>query len=95
MDMRLTLAAALALTGFGRIAAAADNTEKLKEKEEARLERKCEKEDAKERRDEDRGRKHLAPDNKWDELCVPPAPPPDPENPPAEPPPPIMPVPPM
>lgn len=70
MDMRLTLAAALALTGFGRIAAAGD------------LERKCAKEEVKEQRDEDRDRKHLAPDNKWDELCVPPPPPPPPIEPP-------------
>lgn len=65
MDMRLALAAGLALTAFGsQLAAAGD------------LERKCAKEEIKEQRDEDRDRKHLAPDNKWDELCVPPPPPP-------------------
>lgn len=88
MDMRLTLAAGLALITFGpRIAAAGD------------LERKCAKEEVKEQREEDRGRTHLAPDNKWDELCVPPPPPLPPpppvlENPPAIPPPPQLPPPP-
>lgn len=53
-------------------------------KKEEVVERKCVKEEAKDRRDEDRDRKHSRPDNKWDELCA------EPELPPVLPPPVII-----
>lgn len=75
----LLLATGLTLIAFApRFAAAADNTDKLAEKEKSRLAEKCAKEAAKDLRDAERGRTHPRPDNKWDELCAPPPPPVEP-----------------
>lgn len=86
MINKLLLATGLTLLAFApRVSAAADNADKLAEKERIRLEKKCAKEAAKDRRDAERGRLHPRPDNKWDALCAPPPPPPPPpvEAPPA------------
>lgn len=86
--MRIRLALAMGLLTLlcaPRPAAAGDDAGKKQGEEETRLERKCDHEDEKDRRDEARNRRHPRPDNKWDELCVPPPPPV--EEPPAPPPP--------
>lgn len=71
MKIRLTLATGLALIAFSpRLCRAADNSGKKAEKEDARLERKCAHEADKDRRDEERHRRHARRDNKWDELCA-------------------------
>lgn len=76
MNIRL-FAATLMLIAFApRPSVAGENKAKKAEKEEARLEEKCSKEADKDVRDFERDRRHARPDNKWDELCAPPAPPP-------------------
>jgi len=78
MNLRLTLATFALIALCPRPSLAADNTEKIQEKEDARLAGKCAKEALKEVRDGERGRIHAQPENKWDELCAPPAPPVEP-----------------
>ena len=93
MKTFFTLTVALASMFPGSSSAADDKSRKAGE-DEVRLERKCDNEADKERRDEDRDRKHSQRDNKWDEVCAPPAPPPPPPPPVmTDPPPPVLPPP--
>lgn len=74
--MRLLLTTGALLIAFApRPAAAERDNPGSQGTEEIRLERKCAQQREKDRRDEDRGRKHAQRDNKWDELCAPPPPP--------------------
>jgi hypothetical protein len=74
--MRLLLTTgALMIVLAPRPAAAERDNDESQGTEEIRLERKCEQQREKDRRDEDRGRKHPQRGNKWDELCAPPPPP--------------------
>ncbi len=71
MNIRLMLAAGLALIAFAPSRSSADDrSERTSDKRENRLARKCAHEAEKDWRDSQRERRHPRRDNKWDELCA-------------------------